>query len=108
MEVPKNFKDLRKLGLRNIALYSVANMPFPELFSHLHSLLPYYPPCLQERVVRQISTSLRFGAFADSVHDCEGRLLLLLTFLSVFAKDHMSELWVKNRSERDLRITGIN
>ena len=36
MEVPKNFKDLRKLGVR-------------------HSLLPYYPPCLQERVARQRS-----------------------------------------------------
>ena len=54
MEVLKNFKDLRKLGLRNIAQYSVANMPFPAFF-HRHSLLPYYPPYLQECVARQRS-----------------------------------------------------
>ena len=29
MEVPKNFKDLQKLGVRNIARYSAANVPFP-------------------------------------------------------------------------------
>ena len=36
MEVPKNFKDLRKFGLRNIVQYSAANvsrMPFPAFFS---------------------------------------------------------------------------
>ena len=32
MEVPKNFKDLRKLGVRNIAQYSAANVPFPAFF----------------------------------------------------------------------------
>ena len=52
MEVPKNFKDLRKLGVRNIAQYSAANLPFP-VFLHRHSLLTYHPPCLQERVARQ-------------------------------------------------------
>ena len=51
MEVPKNFKDLRKLGVRNIALYSASNLRF----LHKNSLLPYYPPCLQERVARQRS-----------------------------------------------------
>ena len=39
MEVPKNFKDLLKLGVRNIAQYSAANVPFPSFF-HRHSL-PY-------------------------------------------------------------------
>ena len=37
MEVPKNFKDLRKLGV-NIAQYSAANGPFPFFFLHL----PFY------------------------------------------------------------------
>ena len=37
MEVPKNFKDLRKLGVRNIAQYSTANLLFPP-----HSLFSYY------------------------------------------------------------------
>ena len=33
-------------------------MPFPaSFFQHRHSLLPYYPPCLQERVAKP-----RFGA----------------------------------------------
>ena len=52
MEVPKNFKDLRKRSVRNIAQYSGANVPFSAFF-HRHALLPYYPPCLQERVARQ-------------------------------------------------------
>ena len=47
MEVLKNFKDLQKLGVRNIAQYSAANVLFPVFFSPLTSLLPYYPPCLQ-------------------------------------------------------------
>ena len=46
MEVLKCFKNLRKLGVRNIAGYSAANVPFPVLFFHRHSLsLPNYPPC---------------------------------------------------------------
>ena len=32
IEVPKNFKDLRKLGVRNIAQYCAANVPFPAFF----------------------------------------------------------------------------
>ena len=32
MEVPKNFKDLQKRGVRNKAQYSAANVPFPALF----------------------------------------------------------------------------
>ena len=32
MEVPKNFKDLRKLGVRNIAQHSAANVSFPAVF----------------------------------------------------------------------------
>ena len=33
MEVQKNFKDLRKLGVQNIAQYSATNVPFPADFS---------------------------------------------------------------------------
>ena len=32
MAVPKNFKDLRRTGVRNIAQYSAANVPFPAFF----------------------------------------------------------------------------
>ena len=32
MQVPKNFKDLRKLGVRNIAQYSAANVRFFHFF----------------------------------------------------------------------------
>ena len=32
MEVPKNFKELRKRGVRNIAKYSAANVLFPAFF----------------------------------------------------------------------------
>ena len=32
MEFPKNFKYLRKLGVRNTAQYSAANVPFPTVF----------------------------------------------------------------------------
>ena len=70
MEVPKNFNDLRKLGVRNIAQYSTANVPFPaSFFPRRHSLLPCDPPCLQERA------KPRFGAaLVRSAHDCESRL----------------------------------
>ena len=73
MEVPTNFKDLRKLGVRNIAQYTAANVPFPACVFHQHSLLPYYPPCLQERVAREAKP--RFGvALVRCAHDCETRL----------------------------------
>ena len=56
MEVPKNFKDFRKRGVRNTAHYRAANVPFPVLlFSQRHSLLPFSPPCLREHVSRQRS-----------------------------------------------------
>ena len=45
MEVPRNFKDLR-------AKYSTVQRSKQAIFCvflHLHSLLPCYPPCLQER-----------------------------------------------------------
>ena len=75
MEVPKNFKDLRKRSVRNIAQYSGANVLFSAFF-HRHALLPYYPPCLQERVARHLSP--RFGAVVvRSAHDCETHLLLI-------------------------------
>ena len=53
MKVPKNFKDLRKIGVRNIVQYSAAKVPFAAVFSYRHSLLPYCLPCAQERVARQ-------------------------------------------------------
>ena len=40
MEVQKNFKDLRKLGIRNIAQYIAASVHFPRFF---FSLLPSFP-----------------------------------------------------------------
>ena len=54
MEVPKHFKYLLKLGMYYIVQYNTTNMPFPA-FSHQHSLLPYYLPCLQECVAHQRS-----------------------------------------------------
>ena len=76
MGVPKNFQDLRKLGVRNIAHYSAANVLFSALLLllllfHLHSFLPDYPPCLQKRVAAT-EAKPRFGAaLVRSAHDCE-------------------------------------
>ena len=44
-KVPKSFKDLRKLGVRNIEQYSAANVPFPAFFFPT-DFLPYYPSCV--------------------------------------------------------------
>ena len=64
MEVPKNSKNLQKLGIQNIAQCS--NCVISCIFFHQHSLLPYYPPCLQEKL-RPL-----FGAvLVHSAHDCE-------------------------------------
>ena len=52
-QVMKNFKHLRKLGVRSIEEYREASMPFPAFFPL--TLLPYYPPCLQEYVACQRS-----------------------------------------------------
>lgn len=67
MEVPKNFKKLRKLVVQNIAQYSAVNMPFPVLFPtdiHLfHTICHVYKakPCFSAAPVR-------------SAHDRETRL----------------------------------
>ena len=46
VEVPKNFKDLRKLGAQNIAQYSGANVPFPAFLStDITSLRLALVPC---------------------------------------------------------------
>ena len=67
-EVQKNFKDLRKLGVRNIVQYSATYV-----FLHRHSLLPYYPP-RSEWPTREAKP--RFGAaLVPPAHDCETRLL---------------------------------
>ena len=77
MEVPKNFKDLRKLGLRNIAQYSAANVPFPAFsFStdihFFHTVRHVYRSVWPAREAKP-----RFGAaLARSAHDCETRLFL--------------------------------
>ena len=65
MEVPKNFKDLQKVGVRNIAQYNAAYVPFLA-FIHRHSLLPHYPPCLQERLAK-----LSLALVSRSNVDCE-------------------------------------
>ena len=47
VEVPKNFKDLRKLGAQNIAQYSAANVPFPAFLStDIHFASPRFGAAL--------------------------------------------------------------
>ena len=66
LEVPKNFKDFPKLGVRNIAQYSAANVPFPAFFpptftsSRLSAMftIAYGPP-------EKLSLAL--------AHDCKSR-----------------------------------
>ena len=75
MEVPKNFKDLRKLGVRNIAQYSAANVPFPAFFStdihFFHTIRHVYRSVWPAREAKP-----RFGAtLVRSAHDCETHLL---------------------------------
>ena len=66
--VPKNFKDLRKLGVRNIAQYIAANVLFPAFFPpSFTSILPtiftgaYGPP----EKLRLALVPCSYG------HDCE-------------------------------------
>ena len=71
MEVPKNFKNLRKLGVRNIAQYNAAKMPFPVFFStdihFFHTLRHVYMSVWPAREAKP-----RFGAVLErSAHDCE-------------------------------------
>ena len=68
MEVLKNFKDLRKRSVRNIAQYSAANVPFPAFLSAMFTEACGPPEKL----------SPRFGAvLVRSAHDCETHLLLI-------------------------------
>ena len=55
----ENFKDLRKRGVRNIAQYSAANVPFPAFF--LSDILFFH-------TIRHVYWSKL------SPHDCETRL----------------------------------
>ena len=75
MEVPKNFKDLRKLGVRNIAQYSAANVPFLAFLStdihFFHTVRHVYRSVWPTREAKP-----RFGAtLVRSAHDYETRLL---------------------------------
>ena len=75
MEFPKNFKNLRKLGVRNIAQYSAANLPFPAFFStdihFFHTICHVYRSVWPAREAKP-----RFGsALVRSAHDSETRLL---------------------------------
>ena len=72
MGVPKNFKDLQKLGVGNITQYSAANVPYPVFFPHRHSLLMFagvWPP------EKLIVTLVPPGASCNPAHDCETCLL---------------------------------
>ena len=73
MEVLKNFKDLRKLGLRNIALYSEENVPFPAFFPtdihFFHTIRHVYRSMWPAREGKP-----HFGAALErSAHDCGTR-----------------------------------
>ena len=46
MGVPKNFKDLLKTWRRKYNAVQRSKRAISCFFSHRHSLLPYYPPCL--------------------------------------------------------------
>ena len=78
IEVPKNYNDMRKRGVRNIAQYSEANvsrMPFTAFFS---TFIHFF------HTVRHVRRSMwpareanpRFGAtLVRSAHDCETGLI---------------------------------
>ena len=69
MEFLKNFKDLRKLGLQNIALYNAANVPFSAGF---------FPPTFTSSMLSAMLTEAksRFGAALErSAHDCQTRVI---------------------------------
>ena len=74
MEVLKNFKDLQKLGVRNIAQYSAANVLFPVFF---------FPTDFTSSILSAMFTGVwpareikpRFGAaLVRSAHACETRV----------------------------------
>ena len=68
MEVPKNFKDLRKLGVRNIAQYSAFPAGFLSTSIHFfHTTRHVYRSVWPAREAKP-----RFGAvLVHSAHDCE-------------------------------------
>ena len=78
MEVPKNFKDLQKLGLWNVVQYSTANFSRMQI----HAFFPTYIHFF--RTICHVYRSMwptgeakpRFAAaLVHSVHDCETGLL---------------------------------
>ena len=90
MEVPKNFKDLRKLGVRNIAQYSAANGPFPAFFS-------IYLSTLTSSILSAMFTGacgppekLSLALVPRSAHDCETRFL---NSIVPHAETHWQEGW---------------
>ena len=79
MEVPKNFKNLRKLGVRNITQYSVANVSRIPFTAFCSTFIPFF--CTNRHVCRSVwpvgEAKPRFGAtLVRSAHDCEPGLLL--------------------------------
>ena len=78
MGVPKNFKDLRKLGVRNIAQYSAPNMRFhafyPPAFTSSILSAMFAGPC---GLPEKLSLDL-----VRSVHDCAIRLIFILRWFS--------------------------
>ena len=74
IEVPNNFKDLRKLGVRNTAQYNAANRPFPAFFAiythFFHTIRHVYWSVWSAREAKP-----RCGAaLVRSAHDYETRL----------------------------------
>ena len=71
MEVPNNFKDLRKLGVRNIAQYSAANVSFPAFLFFTATFTSSMPPAM----FTGRETKPRLGAVFVHSHDCKTHLL---------------------------------
>ena len=76
MSVPKNFKDLRKLRVRNIAQYNAAQVPFPAFFPtdihFFHTIRHVYRSMWPAREAKS-----HFGAELErSTHDCETGLYI--------------------------------
>ena len=79
MELPENLKALQKLDVRNIVQRSKCAISC--IFSHRHSLLPYYSPCLQEHVAAREAKPSFGAALVSSVHDYETHYMILICFL---------------------------
>ena len=78
MEVLKNFKDLQKLGVRNVAQYSAENVPYPVLFcsTSIHFFHTLHHICGSVWPAKEANP--RFGTLlVHSVHDCETGLIIM-------------------------------